>query len=146
MSQRAIELLTLPADRPCYLLDLGCGSGLSGEVLSEQGHVWVGLDISQAMLGVAVEREVEGDLVYSDMGDGLPFRPGSFDGAVSISALQWLCNADKKHHEPKKRALRFFHSLYACLTRGAKYVSPLPTSSSLPSGRRLRAACVLLTD
>ena len=29
----------------------GCGSGLSGEALSEAGHLWVGLDISPAMLG-----------------------------------------------------------------------------------------------
>ena len=28
-----------------------CGSGLSGEVLTEEGHHWIGLDISQAMLG-----------------------------------------------------------------------------------------------
>ena len=28
-----------------------CGSGLSGEVLTDEGHYWVGLDISQAMLG-----------------------------------------------------------------------------------------------
>lgn len=28
-----------------------CGSGLSGEVLTDEGHHWVGLDISQAMLG-----------------------------------------------------------------------------------------------
>lgn len=49
MSERAIELLALP-DRPCFLLDLGCGSGLSGSVLEDQGHVWVGVDISTAML------------------------------------------------------------------------------------------------
>ena len=35
------------------------------------------------------------------MGQGLPFRAGSFDGAISISALQWLCNADKKSNNPK---------------------------------------------
>lgn len=51
MAERCIELLTLPADQPCYLLDLGTGSGLSGEVISEMGHTWVGLDISEAMLG-----------------------------------------------------------------------------------------------
>lgn len=28
-----------------------CGSGLSGECLTDQGHYWVGLDISPAMLG-----------------------------------------------------------------------------------------------
>lgn len=26
-----------------------------------------------------------------DMGQGLPFRAGVFDGVISISALQWLC-------------------------------------------------------
>ena len=39
-------------------LDVGCGSGLSGEALTEEGHIWVGCDISAAMLDVAVEREV----------------------------------------------------------------------------------------
>ena len=52
-----------------------------------------GLDISEDMLDVASEREVEGDLCLHDLGHGLPLRPGSFDGAVSISAVQWLCNA-----------------------------------------------------
>ncbi|KAG8234790.1 hypothetical protein J437_LFUL006622, partial [Ladona fulva] len=50
MSERAVELLALPEDTSCFLLDLGCGSGLSGSVLEDQGHVWVGVDISKAML------------------------------------------------------------------------------------------------
>jgi SAM-dependent methyltransferase len=58
-SQRALELLALPPDgTPRLLLDIGCGSGLSGEALTEAGHNWLGLDISAAMLDVAVEREV----------------------------------------------------------------------------------------
>ena len=122
MSERAIELLGLPDDKPCYVLDIGCGSGLSGDCLDEQGHFWVGVDISSSMLDVAKEREVEGDLILSDMGDGLPFRAGSFDGAISISALQWLCNADKSHHRPVKRLKAFFSSLLASLTRGSRAV------------------------
>ena len=72
------------------------------------------------MLGVANERELEGDLACGDLGEGLPFRlkvnqlvnfmhtlfisrAGAFDGAISISALQWLCNADKSYHKV------FFH-------------------------------------
>ena len=34
----------------------------------------MGLDISSAMLGVANERELEGDLACGDLGEGLPFR------------------------------------------------------------------------
>lgn len=52
-----------------------------------------GLDISPAMLDVAHERETGGELCLHDLGHGLPFRPGTFDGAISISAVQWLCNA-----------------------------------------------------
>lgn len=51
------------------------------------------MDISEAMLDVACEREVEGDLCRADLGAGLPLRQGTFDGAISISAIQWLCNA-----------------------------------------------------
>eukprot|EP00198_Chlamydomonas_reinhardtii_P005378 XP_001694714.1 predicted protein [Chlamydomonas reinhardtii] len=123
LTERALELLALPQDGlPRLLLDLGCGSGLSGEALSEAGQVWVGLDISAAMLDVAHEREVEGDLVLGDLGHGLPLRPGSFDGAISISAVQWLCNADRAGHDPRKRMKRFFETLYMSLRRGARAV------------------------
>ncbi|XP_028663000.1 probable 18S rRNA (guanine-N(7))-methyltransferase isoform X1 [Erpetoichthys calabaricus] len=122
MSERAVELLSLPENQSCFLLDIGCGSGLSGDYLSEEGHYWVGLDISTAMLDVALEREVEGDLVLADMGHGVPFRAGTFDGCISISALQWLCNADKKSHSPPKRLYRFFSTLYSSLARGSRAV------------------------
>ena len=74
------------------------------------------------MLEVAVEREVEGDLLLGDMGQGLPFRAGTFDGAISVSAIQWLCNADKKIHNPVKRLHTLFSTLYSVLRRGAKAV------------------------
>jgi trans-aconitate methyltransferase len=51
MSERAVELLGLPEDESCLIVDLGCGSGLSGETLDEHGHLWIGVDISSAMLG-----------------------------------------------------------------------------------------------
>ncbi|KAM9452683.1 18S rRNA (guanine-N(7))-methyltransferase [Salvelinus alpinus] len=130
MSERAVELLNLSEDQPCFLLDVGCGSGLSGDYLSEEGHCWVGVDISTAMLDVALDREVEGDLVLGDMGEGLPFRPGTFDGCISISALQWLCNADKKTHSPHKRLYTFFSTLYSSLSRGARAVFQLYPENS----------------
>lgn len=109
----------------CHFL-VRCGSGLSGQVLEEGGHCWVGIDISESMLQVAAERaeegDISGDVLVGDLGQGLPFKPGSFDGAISISALQWLCNADKKDHKPHKRLYKLFCSLYACLSRGSRAV------------------------
>uniref|UniRef100_A0A3B4AJ37 18S rRNA (guanine-N(7))-methyltransferase n=1 Tax=Periophthalmus magnuspinnatus TaxID=409849 RepID=A0A3B4AJ37_9GOBI len=130
MSERAVELLNLPEGQPCYLLDVGCGSGLSGDYLSEEGHYWVGVDISTSMLDVALDRDVEGDLLVGDMGQGMPFRPGTFDGCISISALQWLCNADKRTHSPPKRLYTFFSTLYSSLSRGARAVFQLYPENS----------------
>ena len=92
---------------------------ISGQAIEEAGHYWVGCDISKSMLNVAAESELTllpliytltytyihihtyihiyihkgdsdtGDLVEADMGQGLPFRPGTFDGVISISAIQW---------------------------------------------------------
>eukprot|EP00985_Skeletonema_marinoi_P027015 scaffold21526_cov82-Skeletonema_marinoi.AAC.1 len=56
ITERAIELLKLPSNRPSFILDVGCGSGLSGQVLEEHGHVWVGCDVSRDMLNMANER------------------------------------------------------------------------------------------
>ncbi|GAA5981978.1 hypothetical protein JCM5350_006586 [Sporobolomyces pararoseus] len=140
MTYRCLELLDLPASsssnsmeeedeeeevvlsRPSFLLDIGAGSGLSGEILTEEGHEWVGMDVSGGMLEVALEREVEGDLMLADIGQGIPFRPGSFDGAISVSVLQWLCNADSTSHSPAARLLRFFTDLFGSLRKGSRAV------------------------
>jgi 18S rRNA (guanine1575-N7)-methyltransferase len=167
LTERALELLALPpargggadggaASRPCLLLDLGCGSGLSGEAIAAAGHHWVGMDIAPAMLDVAMRRAAEddsdsdddsdesddsdddpsaaaqphpparpprnGDLTLADLGHGLPIRAGTFDGAVSISAVQWLCNADRSSHDPRRRMRLFFTALYRSLRRGARAV------------------------
>ena len=126
MTHRALELLDL--DSPSLILDIGCGSGLSGEILSsipeDDGgpHMWVGMDISSSMLAQALERDVEGDMLLADIGQGVPFRAGTFDAAVSISAIQWLCNAESSDVSPEGRLKRFFDGLYASLKRGGKAV------------------------
>ena len=51
MTERALQLLALPEGESAYVLDIGCGSGLSGELLEEDGHVWVGVDVAPSMLG-----------------------------------------------------------------------------------------------
>ena len=75
------------------------------------------------MLEVASEKESEtGDLIASDIGQGLPFRPGTFDGAISVSAIQWLCYSNASNQDPRLRLNRFFSSLYSILKRDAKAI------------------------
>ena len=69
LTLRALELLALPEDGiPKLLLEVGCGSGLSGEVLSEEGHIWIGMDISPAMLEVC-----DSDIVLAEISVTSPF-------------------------------------------------------------------------
>lgn len=120
LAERCVELLALPSEEVSLILDVGCGTGLSGSVLTNAGHQWIGMDISQAMLEEALERDVEGDLAKCDVGTGVPFRMGVLDGAISVSAIQWLCNADRSDHNPHRRMYAFFSTLYSSLRKGAR--------------------------
>ena len=72
---------------------------------------------------VAKERDPDtGDLVHHDMGLGFPFRQRSFDGVISISALQWLCYPSSAEQDPRLRLNRFFSSLYSVLKKSARAI------------------------
>ena len=60
MSERCLELIGVhkqeddeEATETQFILDLGCGSGLSGSIVEEWGHFWWGIDISNPMLTIA---------------------------------------------------------------------------------------------
>lgn len=78
------------------------------------------MDISKSMLKIARQTEAEGDVMLLDIGQGFGIRPGTIDYAISISVIQWLCNAEKSAHNPYKRLKAFFQSLYNCLSLGAR--------------------------
>ena len=114
MAERAVELLCVPEDKPCYVLDIGwdpgaqfrqsrwgdvpvphtvesvwlsssCGTGLSGDYLSDEGHYWVGIDISPAMLGKYA--------LFSTGVDGLPWvwsgDADCLDSSPTLSQYRW---------------------------------------------------------
>lgn len=135
---------------------------MSGAVLTESGHSWIGCDTSADMLSLAqgntemLSNSSAGNLAkpsapslasrtgynklnhrhaglqeamsqpsagkglvfHSDMAQGLPLKAGSIDGAVSISAVQWLCHLPN----PMLALARLFSDLYRCLKPGCKAV------------------------
>lgn len=48
------------------ILDLGCGSGVMSEILSSRGYELIGIDASQEMLGIAMDKKIESgnDILY----------------------------------------------------------------------------------
>ena len=101
--------------------------------------------IINAFVSLCIGENDNGDLCQADMGLGLPYRPGSFDGVISISAIQWLCYSgmplqcyfnvycifsqlyftliiDSNEQDPKLRLNRFFSSLYSVMKKNARAV------------------------
>ena len=74
------------------------------------------------------------------MGQGIAFRPGTFDGAISISALQWLFYPSKRSHNPKRRLVALFSQLYSSLYRGARAVFQFYPESSIQMNMAVQAA------
>lgn len=90
-SRKSLELLRpyLEGEELGALLDLGCGTGnLRGALRRWRCGIrsYVGVDLSPAMLRMAQAKEPDAGLVAADAGT-LPFRPATFDMAVSASSL-----------------------------------------------------------
>jgi predicted TPR repeat methyltransferase len=81
----------VPAERQLAVLDLGCGTGLSGAVLKPFARHMVGLDLSPGMLARARDRKLYDALHEVDLMDWLPTQPPeSFDLACAADVLIYL--------------------------------------------------------
>jgi len=84
---RIIDLLGMKS--PAKVLDIGCATGYSTEVLQELGYDVIGLDINENMINVARAKGlnvIKGDMRELDK----YFEKGSFDYVISTSTLQWI--------------------------------------------------------
>lgn len=91
MTLRALEILKI--EPPAIFLDLGCGTGISMEVLRQAGFEGKGIDIADSMLNIARQK---GFNVYkADFTIEIPFNSNFFDFIISISTLQWIFHGFK---------------------------------------------------
>jgi len=77
-----------------FILDAGCGTGVfTGHLLEREAGV-VGLELSRPML-IRTMFKSKGRRFLSVQGDmrNLPFADGSFDKAVSVTAIEFIENA-----------------------------------------------------
>jgi len=77
-----------------FILDAGCGTGVfTGHILEREARV-VGLELSRPML-IRTMFKSKGRRFLFAQGDmrNLPFADGSFDKAVSVTAIEFIENA-----------------------------------------------------
>jgi predicted TPR repeat methyltransferase len=72
------------------ILDLGCGTGLSGEAFRPLARSLTGVDISAKMLDVARQRQIYNNLVRGDLLDFLGTQVGNFDLAIAADVFVYI--------------------------------------------------------
>src|SRR5699024_10153223 len=66
------------------VLDVGAGTGFCGAVLADFGVGPIdAVDISEAMLAIAMRKDIYRDAIVADLDQGVPVPPDSYAGIVS---------------------------------------------------------------
>jgi ubiquinone/menaquinone biosynthesis C-methylase UbiE len=114
-------------------LDAACGTGRHAARLTDLGHTVIGVDSSQAMLGVAREKIANADLRVGEL-DRLPVADNSVDTVVCALALTHAPELSSVFQE-FARVLRPGGHLVTSDSRGLIEGVGLPMPVSGPDGR-----------
>ena len=110
---------------PC-MLDLGCGTGLTGEAMRARVDTIIGVDLSEAILGIAVERGCYDDLY---LGEAVAFIEGwdeaPFDLITATDVLPYLGSLEK-----------MFSGVAKALNKGGVFVFSTETLNDADFGTR----------
>ncbi len=101
------------------ILDVGCGTGLYTEILSEEGGSVIGIDPSMDMLRIARGRAKASYLRAS--AEALPFKDGAFDVVVSVLALCFVSNVGKALSGMRRAVRRGGRLVMAVLNKWSSY-------------------------
>lgn len=87
--RRCAQALARHCDNPeASILDIGCGTGLSGLAFRSEGFVNLsGNDLSQEMLDIAKTRDIYNNLTLADLNHPLDFAQGSFDVIAAVGVI-----------------------------------------------------------
>ena len=72
------------------VLDLGCGTGLTGSEVSKFAHYLEGIDLSKSMLDQAKEKNIYDELVHSDILEYLSNKELNFDCFISTDVFIYV--------------------------------------------------------
>jgi len=84
----AAALAEFVEDKSAPLLDIGCGTGMSGQALLDAGFSLIdGCDFSAEMLAVAREKGIYRALFNTDLENPFPFQTGTYANISAVGVL-----------------------------------------------------------
>ncbi len=87
-ARTAAAMAEAVADKAAPLLDLGCGTGMSGEALRAAGFTVIdGTDFSAEMLAAAETKGVYRKLTKGDLNTPIPARAGDYANAAAVGVF-----------------------------------------------------------
>ena len=111
----AEQIASVLGDRPCSVLDVGCGAGFLANYLAERGHRVIGLDASDESLAEGARHDRTGTVDY-EHGDALalPYIDGNFDVVCAMDFLEHVEEPERAIAEAARvlapGGLFFFHT------------------------------------
>jgi len=85
------------------VLDLGCGTGLSGELFRKDSKYLCGIDLSSEMMELALQRKIYDDLIKTDILNYLYIcQPKSYDIIIASSVFIYFGKLDQLFLQIKK--------------------------------------------
>jgi len=114
-------------DEPSFILDLGCGTGFSTEILLESGFRVVGVDVLDDMISKVknkknhMKNQNNLELILADI-NFIPLRRSSINHAISISAYNFITHKAESIREKTKIANNTAKYLYTLLKPNGRII------------------------
>ena len=129
-SRCAAALAEFATDRSSPLLDIGCGTGISGAALKDAGFSTVdGCDFSAEMLEKAKAKGLYRTLTNTNLENPFPFEKGSYANLAAIGVL----NPGHAPAQTLDDVLNLLYGCHRCFMCG-EYTTNQLTTLSTPYG------------
>jgi predicted TPR repeat methyltransferase len=90
LMRKMLENYISPENKKYKVLDLGCGTGLSGAAIRDLSNDLTGVDISSRMLAKAREKDIYNELIESDIVTFLTTTEKNFDLIIAADTLVYF--------------------------------------------------------
>jgi len=95
LEKRAIDSLLPAASDGDKLLEIGCGTGHFSAHFAHKGFAVTGVDVSEAMVAVARQKNIKNSGFQVADAEHLPFKDKIFDVVAAITALEFVSDPVK---------------------------------------------------